>query len=175
MNDTQPTPLRVQHGEATSAIQRDLWLNLERLLTEGALPPSDAALVAFSLSRSAGLKPVEAQTREHLAASGFTPDEIAEAHEAPAMMGMLNVYYRFKTLLGKEEEYGTAKLRMTALARPALGKKRWEAIAFALSVLNGCQSCVRSHEDVLRKEGYSVDQIHDLARLAAVIGGLTKL
>jgi alkyl hydroperoxide reductase subunit D len=48
-------------------------------------------------------------------------------------------------------------------------------LAFAVSVLNGCESCIRSHEKVLREAGVSVDQVHDLARLAAVVKGLHAL
>ncbi|MGH9857599.1 MAG: carboxymuconolactone decarboxylase family protein, partial [Acidobacteriota bacterium] len=54
---------------------------------------------------------------------------------------------------------------MAALARPVLGKERFEMLAFALSVLNGCESCIRSHEQVLRNAGLA-DKLHDLARLA---------
>jgi alkyl hydroperoxide reductase subunit D len=88
---------------------------------------------------------------------------------------MLNVYYRFRYMVGNEEDYRAAGLRMTALARPVLGKERFEMLAFAVSVLNGCQSCIRSHEKVLRDAGVSTDKVHDLARLAAVVKGLHTL
>lgn len=68
-----------------------------------------------------------------------------------------------------------AGLRMTALARPTLGKERFEMLAFAVSVLGGCEMCVRSHERVLREAGVSIDKVHDLARLAAVVRGLKTL
>ena len=64
---------------------------------------------------------------------------------------------------------------MTSLARPALGKERFEMLAFAVSVLNGCESCVRAHEKVLRDAGLTADKVHDLARLASVVKGLKAL
>jgi len=73
------------------------------------------------------------------------------------------------------EDYRIAGLRMTSLARPSLGKERFEMLAFAVSVLNGCESCIRSHEEVLRNAGLSADKIHDLARLASVVKALRTL
>jgi alkyl hydroperoxide reductase subunit D len=88
---------------------------------------------------------------------------------------MLNVYYRFRHFLGSPDEYRIAALRMTALARPAIGKEKFEMLAFAVSVLNGCESCTKAHEKALRDAGIGTDKIHDLARLAAVVYGLSKL
>lgn len=62
-----------------------------------------------------------------------------------------------------------------ALAKPALGKAKFEMLAFAVTVINGCESCVKSHEDALRKHEVSVDKIHDLARMAAVVRGIQAL
>src|SRR5262249_16681690 len=91
------------------------------------------------------------------------------AAQSAALMAMLNTYYRFRHFVGSPEEYRAAGLRMTALARPVLGRERFEMLAFAVSVVNGCESCVRSHEKVLRDSGVSAEKVHDLARLAAVL------
>jgi alkyl hydroperoxide reductase subunit D len=48
-------------------------------------------------------------------------------------------------------------------------------LAFAVSVLNGCQSCICSHEQVLKENGVTSDKIHDLAKLAAVVKGIKGL
>jgi lipoyl-dependent peroxiredoxin subunit D len=93
---------------------------------------------------------------------------------------MLNYYYRFRHMLShgapeKEDEYKTASLRMTSMARPALRKDLYEMLAFAVSVINGCENCVKAHEKVLREAGVSAEKIHDLARLASVVNGLKVL
>ena len=90
-------------------------------------------------------------------------------------MGMLNTYYRFRHFLGSPEEYRVAGLRMTALAKPLLGKQRFEMLAFAVSVINGCESCVRAHEKALRDGGVLPEKVHDLAKLSAVLKGLRTL
>src|SRR6185369_15015062 len=109
--------------------------------------------------------------REKLAAQGLPPEHIQEAAESAAIMGMLNTYYRFRYMVGKDDDYRTAGLRMTSLARPAIGKEGFEMLALAVSIVNGCQSCVKSHEQVLRDAGVSADKIHDLARMGSVVKG----
>lgn len=158
-----------------SAIARDLRLNLKRVLEGGALAREEALLALAAVAAAVADERLVAYARDRLEAAGFPPEQIREAVESAALMGMLNVYYRFRHMLGNEDEYRSAGLRMTALARPALGKARFEMLAFAVSVLNGCQSCIRSHEQVLREAEVSVDKIHDLARLAAVVKGLNTL
>jgi lipoyl-dependent peroxiredoxin subunit D len=48
-------------------------------------------------------------------------------------------------------------------------------LAFAVSVVNGCESCVRAHEKTLRDGAVSTDKLHDLARLSAVLKALRTL
>jgi alkyl hydroperoxide reductase subunit D len=64
---------------------------------------------------------------------------------------------------------------MTALARPVLGKERFEMLAFTVSVLNGCETCTRAHEKTLKDAGVSSEKIHDLARIASIVKGLSYL
>jgi alkyl hydroperoxide reductase subunit D len=90
-------------------------------------------------------------------------------------MGMLNSYYRFRKTVTDADSYGTPGLRMNVFMNTTLGKRKFEMLAFALSVLNGCESCMRSHEEFLLKEGVSHEEIHDLARLASIVNGLRVL
>lgn len=160
---------------AQSTIARDLRLNLKRVIEDGALGEENAILALLALATSVGDARLAGYARDRLAEFGIGAEPIQEAAESAAIMGMLNVYYRFRHMLGNDDEYRATGLRMTALARPALGKERFEMLAFAVSVLNGCESCIRSHERALRESGVGVDQIHDLARLAAVVKGLHAL
>lgn len=161
--------------QSETAIARDLRLNLKRILEEGALDRDEALLALLAVATSLQEERLTAYARRRLQELEVSPEHIQEATESAAIMGMLNVYYRFRYMVGSEEDYRAAGLRMTALARPVLGKERFEMLAFAVSVLNGCQSCVRSHEKVLRDAGVSADKVHDLARLAAVVKGLNTL
>jgi len=158
-----------------TTIAKDLRINLRRILEQGALSREEALLATVALANAVEYGPLKDFASKQLEEIGTTVEQIQEAMESAAMMAMLNVYYRFRHMAQNEEDYRVAGLRMTSLARPALGKERFEMLAFALSVLNGCESCIRSHEQVLRIAGLSTDKIHDLARLAAVVKALKTL
>jgi len=85
-------------------------------------------------------------------------------------MGMNNVYYRFRHMIGKES-YATkpARLRMNWLAKPKGGKADFELFSLAVSAINGCEMCIRSHEQVVTGGGLSEDQVHDAVRVAATL------
>ncbi len=165
-----------------TAVARDLKLNLKNLLLESPLGPEAANLALLALASSLGDATLKALALGHLEEKDLSPEQLQEAEESAAIMGMLNVYYRFKHMLtavqGEEavkEHYRAAGLRMNSLAKPALGKERFEMLAFAVSVLNGCDTCINAHERELLKLGSTHDKIHDLARLAAVAKGLNSL
>lgn len=159
----------------SSSITRDLKLNLERILGEGALSPEEAHLALLATATAVGHDGLARRARTELAAGALSPEQIQEAAESAALVGMLNIYYRFRHMLESDEDYGPARLRMQSLASPVLGKERFEMLAFAVSIINGCEKCIQAHESVLRKAGVEVNKLHDLARLAAVVKGLHTL
>jgi alkyl hydroperoxide reductase subunit D len=158
-----------------STVARDLKLNLKKLLGDGKLSSEEAYLTLLATATSVEHASLAGHSREVLAHMGLSLEQIEEAAESAAIMAMLNMYYRFRHMVGKDDDYKVAGLRMTSLAKPILGKEKFEMLAFAVSVLNGCESCIRSHEQVLRDAGLEAEKIHDLARLAAVVKGLKTL
>lgn len=163
-----------------TTIARDLNLNLEKIMNSGVLDPKEANLCLLAAARAVGWHELAADTRARLEAHGAGEAERKEAEESAALMGMLNTYYKFRSFITragetKLEDYRTAGLRMTALARPVLGRTTFEMLAFTVSVINGCETCVVSHENVLREAGVSAEKIHDLARLASVVKALKTL
>jgi alkyl hydroperoxide reductase subunit D len=158
-----------------STIAKDIRLNFRRVMEEATLSPHEAYCTLLATATAVEYPMLREFAKIRLAELGVNPEQIREAEESSAIMGMLNTYYRFRYMVGKHDEYQTAGLRMTSLARPALGKEHFEMLAFAVSVINGCQSCIVSHEDALRKAGVPADKIHDLARLASVVKALKML
>ena len=163
-----------------TTIARDLNLNLQKIMNGASLEPKEAALALLAVSRSVGYEELVVVARELLSQHGVGEAEIQEAEESAAIMAMLNTYYKFRGFITragetKLEDYRTAGLRMTSLAKPALGKVVFEMLAFAVSVVNGCETCVVSHEAVLRDAGVNAEKIHDLARLASVVRALQTL
>jgi alkyl hydroperoxide reductase subunit D len=154
------------------AYAKDLRLNLESVLSEGGAPglsQKQIALVALAsaiASRHAPLTEAIAQ----FAAQHADEKELDGARTAAALMGMTNVYYRFLHLV-ENDEYGTlrAGLRMNAMANPGGDKIDFDLASVAVSAINGCGSCVASHERTLRKHDVSAQAVQSAARIAAVI------
>lgn len=95
---------------------------------------------------------------------------LEDAKAAASLMAMNNVYYRFRHMVGKES-YSTkpARLRMNWIAKPLGSKVDFELFCLAVSAINGCEMCIRSHEQVVVNGGVSEDQVHDAVRVAATI------
>lgn len=171
--------LNSQFGERDSAVYRDLTLNFKKILDDSALDTHERLMNVAAIARSLHWKELETFARDEMTAAGLGADEIAECFESAAIMGMLNTYYKFKGFLSAEvladTAYQRAGLRMNSLSKPLNGKEKFEMMAFSVSVVNGCPTCVSSHEKALTDIGVSRDKIHDLARLASVMKGLSCL
>jgi alkyl hydroperoxide reductase subunit D len=95
---------------------------------------------------------------------------IDDAVASAALMAMNNVYYRFRHLVGKPSySQMPARLRMQRIAKPLTNKADFELFCLAVSAINGCEMCIRSHEEVVLKGGLSEEQVHDAVRIAATV------
>jgi lipoyl-dependent peroxiredoxin subunit D len=151
---------------------KDLRLNLDAVLGENSLSKEQRwgiALASALATRRADL--IEALTEAALEQAGEAV--IDDARAAAALMGMNNVYYRFRHLVGKPSyQEKPARLRMTRIAKPATTKADFELFCLAVSAINGCETCMRSHEQVVTGAGLSEEQVHDAVRVAAAISGV---
>ena len=57
---------------------------------------------------------------------------------------------------------------------PVLGKEFFELISLAVSAVNGCEMCVKSHEISVIEAGSTEARVWDAIRLASVITSLGK-
>ena len=166
-------------GEKETAVFRDLALNFKKLMEDSSLDPSERLMNTVAIGRSLHWNELETFARSELKELGLEDAQIEECAEAAAIMGMLNTYYKFKGYLSAEvladTAYQRAGLRMNSLSKPLNGKQNFEMMAMTVSVVNGCPTCVSSHEKALTDLGVSRDKIHDLARLASVTKGLSLL
>jgi lipoyl-dependent peroxiredoxin subunit D len=149
---------------------KDIKLNLQSVLAAGgALTPHQrwgVALAAALASRHPALsRAVLAEARRE-AGDAVVEDAIAAA----ALMGMNNVFYRFKHRVGKASyQDKPARLRMNRLARPLTNKLDFELFSLAVSAINDCESCLVAHERAVTEGGLSEDVVVDAARVAATI------
>lgn len=147
---------------------KDLKLNLGSLATEPVLNQQQLAgtFVASAIaSRNAEV------TRAILAEFGpkLSPEALAAAKAAAAIMGMNNVYYRFTHLVGGDYANLPAKLRMNVMAKPGVDKVDFELWSLAVSAINGCGMCMEAHEKVVLHGGLSKEQVQAAVRIAAVV------
>ena len=161
---------------ASTTIFRDLAMNLRKILGESPLDPQDRLMNVVAVAKAVEMESLRTWAEAQLAEAGVATELIQEARQTAGMMGMLNTYYKFKTYLAPEAKdlYQRAGLRMQALMKPVSGKEKFEMMSLSVSVVNGCPSCVASHERALVQLGVDPEKIHDLARLAAVIKGLSS-
>jgi alkyl hydroperoxide reductase subunit D len=148
---------------------KDVRLNVSAVLEASSLTADQrwgVAVAAALASRNAWLtEAVVADAREAVPA-----EVIDDAIGAASLMAMNNVYYRFRHFAGKESySEKPARLRMQRLARPATSKETFELLCLAVSAINGCETCVKSHERVVVDGGLTEDQVHDAVRIAAVV------
>jgi alkyl hydroperoxide reductase subunit D len=100
----------------------------------------------------------------------LSPEATAAAKAAASLMAMNNVYYRFLHLV-EQPQYATmpARLRMNLIANPGVDTVDFELWCLAVSAVNGCGSCVSSHERTVRGAGASAEMVQDVVRVASVI------
>jgi lipoyl-dependent peroxiredoxin subunit D len=95
---------------------------------------------------------------------------VEDARAAAILMGMNNVYYRFRHIVGKPGyAQRPARLRMQRIAQPLTSKADFELFCLAVSAINACEACVRAHEHTVVESGLSEEQVHDAVRIASVV------
>jgi lipoyl-dependent peroxiredoxin subunit D len=148
---------------------RDIRLNLQSVLQPGSLSPAQRWGVAIA-SAVATRNPRLRDAMIGDARVEVSADVIDDALAAAALMAMNNVYYRFRHMVGKESySQMPARLRMQRIAKPLTAKADFELFCLAVSAINGCEMCIRSHEAVVLQGGLSEAQVHDAIRIAATI------
>ena len=98
------------------------------------------------------------------------------AKAAAAIMGMNNIFYRFRHLSGNEK-YATmpARLRMQVIGKHGTDPVDFELWCLSVSAVNGCGVCVESHEKVLREKGVTEETVLAAVRIAATIHALAAV
>jgi alkyl hydroperoxide reductase subunit D len=151
---------------------RDLKLNLGSVLSPTGAPGlTERQIWAVALGAAeASRNPAFAAAIGELAAAHLDAAYQTGARAAAAIMGMNNVYYRFLHLVD-DPEYGRmpARLRMSVIGNPGMDKIEFELVCLAVSAINGCGTCVASHERQVREHGVSREAVQSAIRIAATV------
>ncbi len=153
---------------------KDLRLNLGSVIERSALSTEEAvgaALAAAIMTRSVDLVEAFSSIDE------MSPEQIAGAQTAAALMAMNTAWYPFVELADDLElENAPAGLRMQAFAtHGGVGQERFELYCLAAAVVGKCHKCIASHVAELRKAGRSTEEIAAVGRIAATIAGVATV
>lgn len=171
------TYLDKNYPNAETSIYRDLSMNMRKAVEEGSLDPAERFMNLLAVATAIEDRELMEFARKELQELGVADDQIRESAEVAGIMGMNNVYYKFRSFVAEDakEHYSRAGLRMMSLGKPVTGKHVFEMMSLAVSAINGCPVCVSSHEKSLRDLGVATEKIHDVIRMAASAKGLSAL
>jgi alkyl hydroperoxide reductase subunit D len=158
------------------AYAKDLSLNLSTLAAETTLNEQQKWGTFVAAAYAVGQPEVVREINSAAEAFGASNEALTAARAAAAIMGMNNVYYRTLHLVSNHE-YRTlpARLRMNVIGNPGVEKDDFELWCFAVSAINGCGTCLDSHEHELRKHGVPAAQIQTALRIASVVNAVARV
>ncbi len=151
---------------------KDLKLNLTSLARQNDL--SDEQLngalyvAALTCKHDELIALMHAEVKESL-----SPEYLSAVETAAALMGMNNVFYRFRHMV-ENDTYSTlpAGLRMNGLRSHGIAQKDFELFSLVASAITGCGMCIVSHERALKEAGMTEAEIQTAVRVAAIVHGL---
>jgi len=153
---------------------KDIRLNIDGTIARSSLEGNDAVAVALAAAFAAKCRPII----DVIQASGaLSAEESQAALTASALMGMNNVWYPYLEMADDADlKTQPAQLRMNAYAtNGGVDKRRFEMYALAASIVGKCHFCVKSHFELLKKEGMSSTQLRDVGRIAAVVNAASQV
>ena len=152
---------------------KDTRLNFDTVIKRSSLPIEEAEAVALAAAFATGNSKfwtwVHSQIQDR--------KEADAALTAASLMAMNNVWYPYVEMADDENLKGLpAQLRMNAIAsHGGTTKARFEAYSLAASIVGKCHFCVKAHYETLKKEGYTIEQLRDIGRIAAVITAVSRV
>jgi alkyl hydroperoxide reductase subunit D len=152
---------------------KDTKLNLDAVINRSTLDKTEAECVALAAAVATGNGKIVSVML------GNIEDAVERdaAMTAASLMAMNNVWYPYVEMAEDERLTGLpAQLRMNAIANHGGSTKaRFEAYSLAASIVGKCHFCVKAHYETLKKEGYTVEQLRDIGRIAAVMTSVCRV
>ena len=152
---------------------KDTRLNIDAVIKRSSLPLDEAEVIALAAAFATGNVKLWTWIQ-----SQITDQKEAEAAiTAASLMAMNNVWYPYVEMADDPNLTGLpAQLRMNAIAsHGGTTKARFEAYSLSASIVGKCHFCVRAHYETLQSEGYTVEQLRDIGRIAAVITAVARV
>jgi alkyl hydroperoxide reductase subunit D len=152
---------------------KDTKLNLDAVINRSTIDKTEAECIALAAAVATGNGKIVSVILGNIE-DGVERDA---AMTAASLMAMNNVWYPYVEMAEDERLTGLpAQLRMNAIANHGgTTKARFEAYSLAASIVGKCHFCVKAHYETLKKEGYTVEQLRDIGRIAAVMTSVCRV
>jgi len=162
-----------QIKEALPEYAKDTRLNLDSVVNRSTLDPVEANGCALAAAMATG----NGKLVTFIQSGIEDATERDAALTAASLMAMNNVWYPYVEMAEDKRLTGLpAQLRMNAISsHGGTTKARFESYSLAASIVGKCHFCVKAHYETLRKEGYSVEQLRDIGRIASVITSVARV
>ena len=159
--------------EALPEYAKDTKLNIDAVIKRSSLAVEEAEGCALAAAMATGNGKVVGV----IAAGIGNGVEGNAALTAASLMAQNNIWYPYVEMAGDPQLQGLpAQLRMNAIAtHGGTTKARFESYSLAASIVGKCHFCVKAHYDTLKAEGYTVEQLRDIGRIAAVITSVARV
>ena len=152
---------------------KDTKLNLDAVINRSTLSKDEAEACALAAAVATGNGKIVSVIMGNME----DQVEMQAALTAASLMAMNNVWYPFVEMAEDANLSGLpAQLRMNAIAtHGGTTRVRFEAYSLSASIVGKCHFCVKAHYETLRKEGYTVEQLRDIGRIAAVMTSVCRV
>jgi lipoyl-dependent peroxiredoxin subunit D len=162
--------------EGKSRYVADLKLNFKNSFESELLNKKEIALLGVALAVNANNALLRSFFVKNAQEESAAAAEIAEAAGCASLLSANNVFYRFRHFVNKEKYNEIpARIKMNIMGRPVTGKEFFELMSLAVSAVNGCEMCVKAHENSLIELGAKEERIFEAVRLSAVITSVSKI
>ena len=162
-----------QLKEGLPEYAKDTKLNLDAVIKRSSLAPEEAEAIALAAAFATGNGKLVTFIQ-----SGISDvKERNAALTAGSIMAQNNVWYPYVEMADDENLKGLpAQLRMNAIAsHGGTTKARFEAYSLAASIVGKCHFCVKAHYEALRAEGYTIEELRDIGRIASVVTSVARI
>ena len=162
-----------QLSENLPEYAKDIRLNLDAVINRSSIDSEQA----LYLSIAAAFATNNSKLLTFLLANATDEIEKNAALTAGAIMAQNNVWYPYLEMADDANLKGLpAQLRMNAISsHGGTTKGKFEAYSLASSIVGKCHFCVKAHYETLKQEGYTVEQLRDIGRIAATMNALSKI
>jgi len=145
---------------------RDVARSLAALEDEAALSPAQLWGCVLASAHAVGTPSVLRAAEAAALAAGLSETARETARGAAAVMAQNNVYFRAVDLMDDPVlEAEPTRLRMNTVRRPDVPATDMHLMCLAVSAINGCGACLKSH----------AQELHVLAARPATLAGALRV